>query len=587
MNTFVNPIFASLLVLVLVVPGCLDTLEGTVSPSAVADSNGSLDVTPGQDTGPDIAVADANTETALDAETDGQDQGPDTPTDATPPPIAGGEIEFVGLSATQDRLFYLTDKTELVNALQNDPAHYTLWSLNLDTDQATQVADRVLRHTERGTTLVWSQDGRTLTFGRLDESADTLAANMHWLLRVYADVFVWREGEGVISALGKTSGVPMLAPEGSAVSFVPSNEGDVPHHRSLDTAALTSASNVDDVSWSTSEFLHHRPSGTLLMRLKDAANSLVALDVETGNEVTVAEDADLLGLEGGFALYTVGGLLAAYDLDIGVSYVSSLEVVGPQSVFFDLDAKAGIAVAGLGTGVYGNVFTWDLASGAGYEIPMPEANNPGAQTLALNARIQGGGIAYLARPGWQDKDLWQVRGDQHHHIASNVCTDMALPGRSDRLLLTSEAGCSTAGPKRAWLYDPESMVMSDAGFDVKYVRGVLSDGRVVFDIPLGPNHADGRELTLWDIDADSLTPLAVEATFNSHRRRDGDWYLARYSEDGGGDYVLVHPGGIATGSLGDVPDVPMTTGEDVIVYVDRAPEGDTIVTTSWEALVNP
>lgn len=504
---------------------------------------------------------------------------------AAPPDVELPEqpttIELVALNAEQTRLLYVTDPTLLPEPRHpGDPALWNLWSLDLGTGASTLVDTRVVRGIDGGSTLEWSDDGRTVVYGRVDEALDDPAHPDRWKVHIYCELHAWREGQGHLMALGSAAPSPLLPPSGHRVIWRAESTYD------LVIADLDAPNTAPQGLGDTWKVVWHRPSDTLVRRTDDKRILVYHGDAAAPLELAEA-GGTLLGLDGRFIVYTEEGVLSAYDVEDRVAHHSALVTGATGSVFFDLDAEQGLAVAGVSDGsVYGDMLMWDLADGAGFQVPLPVPTEAGGHALATFARIHEQGVAYHAQAGWLDHDLWELRDGEHHHVVKNHCTEVPLEALGLRLVVAADTSC--AASKRvltAYLYDEESLQLTDTGITgLKYLRAVLSGGRFTVDRDAGTG---ARELVLWEPGAATVTPLALETSFHDHVRRDGEWYVATYPYQGGdasSSLVVLHPGGVAHVPLG-APLGSLLVGEDLVALVLREPPADRLVVTSLDALV--
>jgi len=510
---------------------------------------------------------------------DGEPVALRVPTDPVPPDVPpplvdveGPGMVLVGMSATEDRLLYLTDPREMANKPHSAvPTMWRLWSMNLDTGAATLVNDRVVQVVGNDDAIVWSDDGRTIAYGRLDEAFDDPDYPDRWKAHIYASIQVWEEGAGVTHSLGLTDTRPMLARSGRRVV--------VRLQETYDLVVINLVSpEAEPVTHSdTTTYLWHRPTDTLF-RQTDAGD----ITIQRGTDEPLrplSGGSRLLGLERDHALMTAGnGDLLAYsckDEKFSLS-VQDLELPhgASRSVFFDEDADQGRAVVGLGAGVYGQLYTWD-ADGGFEHVAMPEPRHAGGSKAATAARMHPWGITYEAHSGWLDTDLWDLRDGVHSLIAENVCHQRHLRDSDLQLIVSAEAGCSASGRIHdVWLYDEATMTLTDSGIeDLLYLRGILSDGRVVYDREI----SGGRQTMLWDTETGSVEPLATATRFGLAIVRDGRWMVGTYDVTGDdgverGAVVIVHPGGVThqqfDGALGTV-----IVGEQVVVTMVETEPG--------------
>lgn len=499
----------------------------------------------------------------------------DPPPTVEPPaaiePVPAEDIALVGMSDDQRRLFYLTDRTTLEDPHPGGPVHYRFWSLDLETGASTLVDERVVPFIEGGTTLAFSADGATVVYGRLPEAVDEMPKSEHWKYRVYAELQVWREGEGVVRALGTCRGKPLLATSGAHLAY------------ERDTGELViegdPAGDAQSQAFEKGPYRAHSPTRSVV---HFDGERLVATHLEDGSVATLAEDqARFLGIEGRWAVYAFEDRLAVYDLEERLVYLSEHLIAQHKSVTgFDLDPATGLAVAILGQGAYGELHVWDLATGEGYHIPAPTPRGAGGTQQVQDARVHDLGVAFYPRASWLDKDLWELREGTQHHVVKNVCQDASLPGTATRLVLTNEAGCATLHTDRGFFYDPGTMTLTDTGHDIRYLRAILEDQRIVFD----RDHDEGLELVLWDLADDSLTTLAIEADYPLGVRRDGELFFARH----GDGLIIVHPRGVSHAELADESREldALIVSEDLVAYVLSGPEGASIQVASLDDLTD-
>jgi len=480
------------------------------------------------------------------------------------------KIRMLGMSKDGARLFYMTDEEGFKQESGAPfPVHGTLHVLTIASGQSTIVDTRVVQGIQGGNPgLHWSDDGKTVAYGRVDEDMEGQEDAKTWLLKITLDLHTWRDGEAP-KAHTKVWGDIALAPSGNAVMAV-----------EWETSALMELrlDGGESTEWAKSKPRHYHAESGWHVRGQDGA--VIARQLDTGDQEVVAEAGKLIGLEGHYAMVTIDGLLMAYDLTTGEGFMSDLPA--GSVAFFELNRDEGVAAVGIGTGVYGKVHVWSLDGSGSYAIPMPEPTSAGGSTTSLGVRIHEHGISFFPRAGWMDRDFWDLRDGEANHILENHCGARDLNGLPQRLVQGNYAGCSTAVEDHLYLYDEVTGTLTDTGRDIKYVRGVLSDGRVLFD-----DDAEGkaRELTLWDVTTDETQSLALNTGFGIEIRRDGDWMFATYPEgEAGGGLVVVHPDGITHLSYPALI-VGLVANEEAVAYVVRHEDGDTLNVVSFESLI--
>jgi hypothetical protein len=498
------------------------------------------------------------------------------PTSVALPELELTAVNFLNLGFTEDgqRLLFLSD-LELFQRIDN-PAYPwigTLHVLEIASGLLTLIDTRVVLELPFGHKGVhWSDDGKTVVYGRIPDDASELSSFEQWEFTAHLDLHVWREGEAV-RPLGMVQSQVWLAPSGNRVLAIGETSNTMVEYR-LDEEGSTQW-EIPHKPAHLLSYEVHRASGSFVYEL-DGVVSVRQLD--DGSEEVLSDEGVLMRVTDGFVLFTLGDALAGYDLHTGQVSPSLIKYTDGWVRLLDLDREHSLALIMVWVEGSYEVLVWSLDSGEGEEVVMPgiEGDPP------TSGEFTDDGFSYTLPASHFDKDLWYWHDSEHSLVLENHCQTMALIGVEQRLLRGNEAGCSAAfALDRLYLMDEDTLTLTDSGRDVVSVRGALSEGRVVYE-----RDADGvDELVMWDVNTGETTALAFDPSFDMHIARGGEWFFAGYAQSDELDsLVVVHPGGVT--HLNEAPSLHDFAGtEDHLAMIFNVEGGQQLRITSFEDMV--
>ena len=475
----------------------------------------------------------------------------------------------LALTADSQRLIFTSDEAVFEHD-HNQPAPLmgTLHVMDLKTRAVTTIDTRVAIGIEGGLGIRWSEDAHTIVYGRIDESWDGKDYTETWITKVQLDLHTWRDGKRTY--VGPVNSQIKLSSDGSRLVVRPWEASKDLHIHNLITGDVTDLGRKH-------RYFPGVNDDWVVFQDKQPRGEVAAMNLLSGATRTLALDGRLAEVEDGMVVFGDDSKqLVVHDLEADESFESDL--VAPNYVaFFAIDREQNIGALGDGQGVYGKLKVWDLTSGVGYTIPMPEPRVPGGSTLASSVRIHAYGMEFEHRSGWMNDDLWDMRDDTATLLVTDHCSSRVLPDSKLRLLAANLKGCATSSPNQLYLYDEETLEVTNTGREAKYLRGVMSGPRVLYDA----DDEGGRLLTLWDLATDETTELVLNSNFHSAIRRAGTW--AFIPHNGNQELLVIHPGGMVNHAPNAVIKQLVATDE-IVVMVQSEGGADTLVIGDYETL---
>lgn len=483
------------------------------------------------------------------------------PEPAPEPEPAGPErLRLVGFSS-DDRFLFVLVMDPPAPPEARIPESGRLERHDVRTGERRVIDTAVMPAYELQRGVLFDARGETVVYARRTIDAPEQEV---WLDRVAPEIRVWTAADQRLD-LGRVNRA-VLAESGAHLLVWPWQSPTVALHRLPDGAP---------VPFDTSRrFAIVEALGAVVL---DHDGIVSALSLETGEaRILAPADAQLIEQAGDFALLDEGGRLVAHDLRTRERIPTPLDA--PDAIaFFTLDRTLGRAGIGVGQGVYGAVRAWALGADTFEIVEAPAPREAGGQALSTRVRLHADGLAFYPRATWVGHDLWDQRGGVAALVQINNCADMALPGRTERLLISSELGCATSGVQTFSLYDEHSLTVVPTGIETYGVRAVLADGRVLFNHP-----SDGG--TIWDVGSGALEPLG--GRLDSVRVvRAGTWLAGLLEAEGQGtpSILIAHPDGITRHPQpASVREIISTDAHVAWLLADEA--GDTLVVRSLDDL---